>query len=55
VDLTATMFLSVDGVYQGRGPDTRLELESSRTTPSGTHISTYRPGGRAEYGEATVE
>jgi len=42
-------------LFPERGLDTRLELESSRTTPSGTHISTYRPAGRAEYGEATVE
>jgi len=42
-------------LFPERGLDTRLELQSSRTTPSGTHISTYRPAGRAEYGEATVE
>ncbi len=42
-------------LFPERGLDTTLVLEASRTTPSGVQISTYRPAGRAEYGEATVE
>lgn len=42
-------------LFPERGLDTRLVLVASRTTPSGIQISTYRPAGRAEYGEATVE
>jgi hypothetical protein len=48
---TSTIFLSVDGVYQGPGgPATGLELEGARTTPSGVSISVYRPIGRPEFG-----
>lgn len=42
-------------LFPERGLDTTLVLEASRTTSSGVQISTYRPAGRAEYGEATVE
>jgi dihydrofolate reductase len=41
-------------LFPERGPDTRLELMASQTTPSGVQISTYQPAGRATYGEATV-
>jgi dihydrofolate reductase len=41
-------------LFPEEGLDTRLELVSSKTTPSGVQISTYRPAGRATYGEATV-
>jgi len=40
------------------GPDTRLELITSKTTPSGVQILTYRPAGRATYADvddATTE
>jgi dihydrofolate reductase len=37
------------------GLDLRLALEESRTTPSGVTISVYRPVGRPEYGEASVQ
>ena len=40
------------------GPDTRLELIASKTTPSGVQILTYRPAGRATYADvedATTE
>ena len=41
-------------LFPERGLDTCLELVASRTTPSGVQISTYRPAGRATYGEAAV-
>lgn len=40
------------------GPDIRLELITSRTTPSGVQILTYRPAGQATYADvddATTE
>jgi dihydrofolate reductase len=33
------------------GPDTRLELAMSKTSPSGVQILTYRPAGRATYAD----
>jgi dihydrofolate reductase len=41
-------------LFPEAGLDTRVELVASKTTPSGVQISTYRPAGRATYGEATV-
>lgn len=37
-------------LFADDGPDVRLELEDSRTTPSGVVIQSYRPAGRPEYG-----
>ena len=39
-------------LFPENGPDLRLTLEESRTTPSGVAIQTYRPNGRPEYGRA---
>jgi dihydrofolate reductase len=39
-------------LFPDQGPDVRLALEDSRTTPSGVTILTYRPNGRPEYGRA---
>jgi dihydrofolate reductase len=36
-------------LFPDDGPDTRLELVTSKTTPSGVQILTYRPAGRATY------
>jgi dihydrofolate reductase len=33
------------------GPDISLELLTSKTTPSGVQILTYRPAGRATYAD----
>jgi dihydrofolate reductase len=41
-------------LFPEHGPDTRLELLESLTTPSGAQISTFRPAGRATYAEATA-
>ena len=37
-------------LFADNGPDLRLELEESRSTPSGVTIQTFRPAGRPEYG-----
>ena len=45
-------------LFPENGPDTRLELLTSKRTPSGVQILTYRPVGRATYADvddATTE
>jgi dihydrofolate reductase len=39
-------------LFPENGPDRRLALEDSRTTPSGVTILSYRPTGRPEYARA---
>jgi dihydrofolate reductase len=39
-------------LFPENGPDQRLALEDSRTTPSGVTILRYRPTGRPEYARA---
>jgi dihydrofolate reductase len=36
-------------LFADNGPDTKLELVESRTTPSGVIIQVYRPTGRPQY------
>jgi dihydrofolate reductase len=37
------------------GPDSALELVTSRSTSGGITIQTYRPAGRPEYATSTVD
>ena len=41
-------------LFPEHGPTHDLELFESRTTPSGVTIQTYRPAGRARFGDATA-
>ena len=41
-------------LFPDSGPDTALELVSSRTTSRGITIQTYRPAGRPQYAAATA-
>jgi dihydrofolate reductase len=58
-DLLDRLNLAVFPVIVGKGkrlfpedgPDTRLELVASNTTPSGVQILTYRPAGRVTYAD----
>jgi dihydrofolate reductase len=42
-------------LFPDSGPDIALDLVSSRTTSRGITIQTYRPAGRPEYAESTLE
>jgi len=42
-------------LFPESGPDRALELLSSRTTPRGITIQSYRPAGRPEYATSTVD
>jgi dihydrofolate reductase len=42
-------------LFPDTGPDTALEVVDSRATPKGVTIQVYRPGGRPQYGRATVD
>jgi dihydrofolate reductase len=42
-------------LFPDSGPDSALDLVSSRTTPRGITIQTYRPSGRPEYVSPTVD
>jgi dihydrofolate reductase len=42
-------------LFPDEGPDVRLELLESRTTPGGIAIQVYRPAGRLHYGTSTAE
>jgi hypothetical protein len=63
--LSASMMVTLDGVYQGpggpdedrrggfeRGQTHALELVESRSIPSGVMLQTLRPAGRATFGNA---
>ena len=39
-------------LFPDSGPDTALDLVSSRTTPKGVTIQVYRPAGRPQYATA---
>ena len=42
-------------LFPDTGPDTKLDLVDSRTTPKGVTIQVYRPAGRPEYATATPD
>jgi dihydrofolate reductase len=42
-------------LFPDTGPDTALELVTSRTTSRGITIQTYRPAGRPEYATSTAD
>ncbi len=42
-------------LFPDTGPDTALDLVTSRTTPRGITIQTYRPAGRPEYARSTAD
>jgi len=42
-------------LFPDAGPDTALDLVSSRTTSRGIAIQTYRPAGRPQYATATAD
>jgi dihydrofolate reductase len=58
-ELTLWIFPVVVGqgtrLFPDNGPDTALELVSSRATPGGITIQTYRPTGRPRYETATAD
>jgi dihydrofolate reductase len=42
-------------LFPAKGPDTKLRLAESKTTPTGVTIQVYGTAGRPEYGTASVE
>jgi dihydrofolate reductase len=42
-------------LFPDSGPDTALELVTSRSTSGGITIQTYRPAGRPEYATSTAD